>query len=79
MGREKATVMVCDNPECRKQFLHEKDEPALGYYFGKGMWHLGGGGGPILATYACSEECILPAIQYNMDPQGWEQQNEFRS
>lgn len=63
MTKRKAAVMVCDNPQCGKMKLTTPDEPALGYYLGKGTWHLAGGGGPLPGLYACSEKCILPAIQ----------------
>lgn len=75
MGREKATVMVCDNPKCQKESITRPFDPALGFYLGKGMWHFGAGGGPIPATYACSKECILPAIEYQIDPDRWDREN----
>jgi hypothetical protein len=58
----KATIEVCDNPDCLNDFIIGADkEPAPGYHFGKGFWILGGGG-PIRAFYACTKECVIPAL-----------------
>lgn len=59
----RVTVMVCDNPDCDDSYRHTKEEPAYGFHLGKGFWSQGGGG-PIPATYACSEECIGPAVMH---------------
>lgn len=67
MAKKKATVMVCDNPGCSVARLTEKDDPALGFYFGKGVMHLGWGGGPIPETYACSEQCIAAAVMHSVE------------
>lgn len=65
--RIKATVEVCDNPECDyEQILDDSGEGATGYHFGKGYWVLAGGG-PIPAFYAHESLCIVPAMQYVMD------------
>lgn len=66
MAKQKATIEVCDNPECGNSEIVTKDEPATGYHLGRGFW-VSGGGGPIPATYACSEECILPAVRANVE------------
>lgn len=63
MGKRSVPAMVCDNPDCGKTTITSPEEPALGYYLGKGMYHLGGGGGPLPSLYACSEKCIVPAIR----------------
>lgn len=67
MGKERATVMVCDNPRCETTTIVTDVEPfAMGFYLGKGSWHHSGGGAAIPATYACKEECIVPAIEANV-------------
>ena len=66
MGVRKATIATCDNPECDNEAETSRDDPAPGYYLGKGYWVLGGGG-PIPATYACSVECIAKAVQGQID------------
>lgn len=65
MTRRRETVEYCDNPKCDYSEIVTPDEPATGFHFGKGFWILGGGG-PIPAVYAHSEECILPAIQFKI-------------
>jgi len=65
MGKRRAEVMECDNPACRTPpRVTSRYEPALGYYLGRGTYHHEGGGGPIPAVYACSPECIGPAVEY---------------
>jgi hypothetical protein len=66
MTQQKVIMMVCDNPTCRSRYEHSKEEPALGYHLGKGLWADDGGGGPIPATYACSLECIGPAVEHTI-------------
>jgi hypothetical protein len=69
MATRKATLMVCDNPRCPDKSEYEvtpQDPSAPGYHLGKGHYDLAGGG-PIPATYACSEDCIVPALRANMD------------
>jgi hypothetical protein len=61
----KVTMLECDNPGCSNEYEHSKDDPAPGYHLGKGYWIVGGGG-PIPATYACSPECITPAVLHNI-------------
>lgn len=63
MASIRTIMYLCDNPQCLSRQEHSKDEPALGYHISGGAWHLGGGGGPIPATYACSVPCITPAIE----------------
>lgn len=66
MSTQKVTMMECDNPNCNYREEHSKEEPASGYHLGKGYWVLGGGG-PIPATYAHTEGCILPAVLHMID------------
>lgn len=66
MSKRTATMMQCDNPTCRTEYEHTKDDPAPGYHLGKGLL-IAGGGVFIPATYACSPECIVPAIQHNIE------------
>lgn len=66
MGKQRITVMVCDNPACGKQFPHSTEEPAYGYHLGKGFWADDGGGGPLTSIYACSPECIVPAVMHSI-------------
>lgn len=68
MAKQKVVVEVCDNPRCDSEpQISTKEDPALGFYLGKGFWADGAGGGPLPATYACSKECIVPAINANID------------
>ena len=67
MGKRKALMEQCDNPNCQTSYEFDKEDPNPGYHLGKGVYVLGGGGGPIPATYACSTECIVPAIDANID------------
>jgi len=62
MATRRATLLVCDNPACDNEYEHSKDDPAPGYHFERGYWETGGGGGYLPKTYACSQECITPAI-----------------
>ena len=73
MSKKKVTVEVCDNPRCKQgdgQFPYQeefsKEEPAMGFHLGKGTWTHGGGGDYVPPTYACSKECIVPAIEANI-------------
>lgn len=75
MARGKVTVERCDNPECAyKEVLGDDREPATGYHFGKGYWVFGGGG-PVPAFYAHQKDCILPALEYVIDPERWEREH----
>lgn len=65
--KKKATVETCDNPECGTIEI-VGDEVVFGYHLGKGYWASGLGGGPVRATFACSEECILPAVLASSKP-----------
>lgn len=67
MAKRKALMMQCDNPNCPNEMETSRDDPALGYYLGAGAWHLGYGGGPIPATYACSTTCITPAVEARIE------------
>lgn len=59
-------MLSCDNPDCDNEMETSKEEPAPGYHIGKGFWVMGGGG-PIPATYACSDECVGKAVIANCD------------
>ena len=63
MGKETKTVLICDNPDCDTvRILPDTDnEVLLGYYLSR-SGHLSFGGGPIPELYACSEDCIKPAV-----------------
>lgn len=63
MGARKTVMMDCDNPECASSLEHSKDEPANGFYLGKGSYIHDWGGGPLRAIYVCSIECIEPALK----------------
>ena len=71
MATERVTMMVCDAPGCDARYEHSKYEPAFGFHLGKGMWHNGGGGGPIPSVYACSIEHIGPAVDHVIQEAGW--------
>lgn len=66
MGKQRVTAMVCDNPDCEQMFIVDDEGIALGYYFGKGMWHGGAGGGPLPAIYVHKLDCLVPAVQAAM-------------
>lgn len=66
MGKRKAVIMDCDNPRCDTSGEYDKNEPLPGYHFSKGMW-VNAGGGPIPPLYACSKECIAPAVEAVID------------
>lgn len=62
MGARKATMLACDNPSCDFEMETTKEDPAYGYHL-TGAIHMEWGGGPIPKTFACSPECIEPAIE----------------
>lgn len=64
MGLRRVTFLECDNPACNSEYEHSRDDPAPGYHI-KGYWALGGGG-PVPATYACSIECLAPAVAHRI-------------
>jgi hypothetical protein len=65
----KAEVYTCDNPDCQKEFVHVKDEELpLGYYLSF-SWIHGGGGDGASDVFACSESCIVKAMDGAMDRQ----------
>lgn len=73
MAKRKITVEVCDNPRCKKgegEFPYQEEtyphESTMGYHLGKGTWVHGGGGDYVPPTYACSADCIVPAIEANI-------------
>lgn len=66
MAKKRVTVQVCDNPTCAEQYIDDGSQDVPGFHLGKGYW-VSGGGGPIPATYACSRECVVPAIDANID------------
>lgn len=67
--KRKAVIIECDNPECDNAYEYDKDEEPLGVYL-KGRAHIGGGGGPVPDTYACSFACVGPAVEAVFD-KGW--------
>lgn len=62
MSIRKTTMIECDNPRCSSEYEHTKEDPAPGYHL-KGYWVLAGGG-PIPATYACSQPCVGAAVEH---------------
>lgn len=67
MGKRRATVEQCDNPECGYEQIVERGEPAQGYHLGKGQYDLDWGGGLLKPIYAHSLDCIKPAILAQQD------------
>jgi hypothetical protein len=61
--------MVCDNPRCDIEREGFSLEPAFGYYLTKGEYHEMTYGGKIPRTYACSIQCISPAIEAQIESQ----------
>jgi hypothetical protein len=55
---------VCENPECGNETPAEQ---GWGYFIGRGHFMDAGIGGPISKTYACSLDCIAPAIAASID------------
>lgn len=66
MAKRRETVERCDAPGCDYFEVVFTGESAMGYHFGRGFW-VQGGGGPIPAFYACSEEHIVSAMQAVID------------
>lgn len=64
MAKKKVTAFECDNPRCG-QIVLEEDGIAFGYHIGRVIQHAAWGGGAANRTFACSEECITPAIMSN--------------
>lgn len=64
MATKRVTVLMCDNPACEIAHIDNKDEPAHGYHGKQVGIHLQYGGGSIKKWYACSLECIAPAIEH---------------
>ena len=64
MGKKKITAMKCDNPECRALVAPEDEfsEPQ-GIYLGRGHYTMEWGGGPLPALFACSTDCVGPAVE----------------
>ncbi len=62
MSKSRAMIEYCDNPTCDTHYIVFENEPSPGYRFKGGSWEVGGGG-PIPAFYACSEDCIVPAMK----------------
>lgn len=68
MAKKKVTVEVCDNPNCPSEpQITEPSERAEGFYLGKGFWIHEASGRPIPATFACSWDCLMPAIESNIE------------
>jgi hypothetical protein len=62
MPTRKVTIVECDNPECDSEYI-DGEEDGIGYHFLKGYQIDGGGGWPIPKVYACSKDCLAPAIE----------------
>lgn len=71
MAKETKTVLICASPECGTVHILSdiEDDAPYGYYL-SGSAHLSFGGGPIPELYACSEDCIKPAVLEAFD-QNW--------
>lgn len=58
-------VLACDNPHCDVSSPLNPDVPdekPEGIYIDKGMVREEGRGGPFTRVYACSSNCIGPAV-----------------
>lgn len=62
MGKARVTIYICDNPDCGARNLHTPEEPALGFHLTNVQVHAQDGGFKTGKVYACSTECIVPAI-----------------
>lgn len=60
--REKRNVQVCENPDCGASHDEFQGLDAHGVYVDRGWRHLAGSGG-FAKVYACSWECIGPAMK----------------
>lgn len=66
MAKSKVAIESCDNPNCSTRYEIDRTEPLVpGFHLGKGSW-INGGGDYIPPTYACSKECIVPAVMGNI-------------
>jgi hypothetical protein len=65
VAKRTIVVMDCDNPDCDNTQEHNAQSgPALGIFIDKGQWHFEGGGMPLPTTYACSFDCLSPALAH---------------
>lgn len=68
MGRRSATLQECDNPTCQTETEYVRGEKLPhGYYFDKVTESHEWGGGSLPKMYACSYECIVPALKFNQE------------
>lgn len=63
MSKHKITVERCENPTCSNEAEVVPGEVTPGVAVGRGVYYDGFVGGPLPAIYACSVECLSPAVQ----------------
>lgn len=62
--KEQVVVWTCDNPRCVTTTVEGPAfDPPVGYWINSGRIHYAGGGGPLGQVYACSFECLGPAVE----------------
>lgn len=66
MATMKIEIITCDNPDCDTEERYDKDDLPTGYHLSGGIFIMNGGG-PIPKVYACSEDCLVPAINAAID------------
>lgn len=64
MARRQIEILECDNPACGKSFEMGGD-PVLGIHLSGGIIHEGTGGGSFDEVFACSNECLAPAVRHS--------------
>lgn len=62
MARRQIEILECDNPACGKGFDVGVDI-VLGIHLSGGIIHEGTGGGSFGEVFACSDECLAPAVR----------------
>lgn len=62
MASRTVKMLECDNPQCSARFPHTKEDPAPGVFIDRGWWDLSGGGS-FAKAYACSWDCLEPAVR----------------
>ena len=62
MGKIRATLYTCDNPECEVQQVHTTATPARGFHLTGARFQLPDGSWKIGKLYACSAECLAKAV-----------------
>lgn len=63
MPKARVTVYICDNPECKVQHLHTKEQPAPGFHHTRTVYRLPDGEWPVGKLYACSATCLGKAVE----------------